>query len=311
MRGSAWAGRSVLAASVFCGGAFLVAQGPAPAPVAVEVPEAQMLQKQIAGEWPLYPAIAQAAKIEANVFLRTRISPAGVVESVEVQQGHPMLNQAAVEAVRAWRFRPFVVDGLPVTVLTTVTVPFFVGWTPSSMLDLRAAEEAAQACAAASLQPGSPEVIPRCEAARKAARSTTIPTLALGPRVTAELGLGKGLLAASRPSEALRVLESALDGLKQAGSFHPARVEVLRALAQANTALGKLDEATKMCGRAEDQLKAGGSVARDLAPAQAQAYRTRLAADLKSVTLLCADIFDRAGKPKDAEKARERAAAIK
>ena len=52
------------------------------------------------------------------------ISREGVIENLQVLSGHPMLVQAAVDAVRQWRYRPYVLNGEPVEVETQVTVNF-------------------------------------------------------------------------------------------------------------------------------------------------------------------------------------------
>ncbi|MGA2572011.1 MAG: energy transducer TonB [Terracidiphilus sp.] len=75
---------------------------------------------------PVYPPIARAARISGTVVLDAVISKTGSVESLHVVSGHPMLVQAALDAVRQWRYRPFLLNGMPVEVQTTVTVTFTV-----------------------------------------------------------------------------------------------------------------------------------------------------------------------------------------
>ena len=57
-------------------------------------------------------------------MLRAMISREGTIENLQVLSGHPMLVQAAVDAVRQWRYRPYVLNGEPVEVETEVTVNF-------------------------------------------------------------------------------------------------------------------------------------------------------------------------------------------
>jgi protein TonB len=52
------------------------------------------------------------------------ISKDGSIESLHVVSGHPLLNQAALDAVKQWRYRPTLLNGEPVEVITTVTVTF-------------------------------------------------------------------------------------------------------------------------------------------------------------------------------------------
>jgi protein TonB len=73
---------------------------------------------------PVYPAIAQQARRDGIVILETVIDATGVVESVRVLRPVPLLDQAAVDAVRQWRFTPALLNGEAVPVVMTVTVNF-------------------------------------------------------------------------------------------------------------------------------------------------------------------------------------------
>jgi protein TonB len=73
---------------------------------------------------PIYPAIAQAARIEGTVILETIIGVDGRVTSVQVLRSIPLLDQAAVEAVKRWSFTPTLLHGTPVPIAMTVTVRF-------------------------------------------------------------------------------------------------------------------------------------------------------------------------------------------
>jgi protein TonB len=59
--------------------------------------------------------------------LRAVISRAGTIENLQVLSGHPLLTNAAIAAVRQWRYRPYVLNGEPVEVETQVTVNFILG----------------------------------------------------------------------------------------------------------------------------------------------------------------------------------------
>ena len=76
---------------------------------------------------PNYPALARQARIQGQVVLRAIISREGAIENLQVLSGHPMLAPAAVDAVRQWRYRPYVLNGEPVEVETQVTVNFVLG----------------------------------------------------------------------------------------------------------------------------------------------------------------------------------------
>ena len=71
---------------------------------------------------PMYPPMARAARIQGAVVLRAIISKAGTIENLVVVHGHPMLSAAAIEAVRQWRYRPYVLNGEPIEVETEITV---------------------------------------------------------------------------------------------------------------------------------------------------------------------------------------------
>ncbi len=89
-----------------------------------KVPAQQMESNRISGPAPVYPPIAKASRIEGDVLLEARISEDGVVESVQVLTGPAMLQQPAAEAVKHWRYKPFLWQGDPVEVVTQVNVSF-------------------------------------------------------------------------------------------------------------------------------------------------------------------------------------------
>lgn len=76
---------------------------------------------------PIYPSIARAAGIQGTVVVEAIISTAGTIESAHVVSGPPMLQAAAVEAIRAARYRPYRLNGEPTAVQTTFTVNFRMG----------------------------------------------------------------------------------------------------------------------------------------------------------------------------------------
>jgi protein TonB len=79
---------------------------------------------RIAGAAPVYPVVAQQARLEGVVMLEATIDERGNVERLRVTQSAPLFDQAAIEAVRHWRFTPTLLNGVPVPVLMTVTVKF-------------------------------------------------------------------------------------------------------------------------------------------------------------------------------------------
>ena len=76
---------------------------------------------------PVYPAIAKAVGVQGAVVMDAVISKAGRIESVRVTSGPALLRQAAVTAVEAARYRPYLLSGEPTDVQTTITVVFRLG----------------------------------------------------------------------------------------------------------------------------------------------------------------------------------------
>jgi periplasmic protein TonB len=95
-----------------------------PATASIHLPsrlvEGNIIYKSI----PQYPAIGKATHVEGTVELQATISKTGTIENLRVISGHPMLRQAAIDAVKTWRYRPYLLNGQPVEVETTVDVIF-------------------------------------------------------------------------------------------------------------------------------------------------------------------------------------------
>jgi protein TonB len=104
-----------------------------PAPPAPEPkPAAQILRvgqgirepKRISGVSPEYPALARSVKVEGVVILEAVINERGEIERVKVLKSAPLLDAAAIAAVKDWRYTPTLLNGVPVSVLMTITVNF-------------------------------------------------------------------------------------------------------------------------------------------------------------------------------------------
>lgn len=76
---------------------------------------------------PAYPEIARAMHLAGEVRLRAIIATDGSVEHLEILSGSSILARAAVQAVRQWRYRPTLLNGMPVEVETFITVNFVLG----------------------------------------------------------------------------------------------------------------------------------------------------------------------------------------
>jgi protein TonB len=73
---------------------------------------------------PAYPPLARQARIQGNVLLQAEISKEGTIENLRLISGHPMLAPAAIEAVKQWKYKPYILNGEPVEVDTQITVIF-------------------------------------------------------------------------------------------------------------------------------------------------------------------------------------------
>jgi protein TonB len=73
---------------------------------------------------PTYPEDARAPGIEGKVVLDARIDRNGAIETLTVRTGHPLLAESALQTIRAWRYRPIKLNGVPVEVETDIEVTF-------------------------------------------------------------------------------------------------------------------------------------------------------------------------------------------
>jgi protein TonB len=73
---------------------------------------------------PSYPPIAQSARVQGVVIIEATIGPNGRVQDARVLRSIPLLDQAALDAVRQWEYTPTLLNGVPVPVIMTVTVNF-------------------------------------------------------------------------------------------------------------------------------------------------------------------------------------------
>jgi TonB family protein len=88
--------------------------------IEINAPESNLIRKVP----PEYPELARRARVEGEVVLKISVNEEGYVSNVEVISGHQLLRQAAVDAVKQWRYEPTVLNGKPVPVIATITVNF-------------------------------------------------------------------------------------------------------------------------------------------------------------------------------------------
>jgi periplasmic protein TonB len=111
--------------SVAIGSMPVLAKAPPPAPVkrvrlAARVAEANLIHDVP----PQYPAEAGRERIEGAVVLMAVIGKDGSVRDVRVESGLPVLAQAAIDAVKQWRYKPYMINGEPVEVDSRITINF-------------------------------------------------------------------------------------------------------------------------------------------------------------------------------------------
>ena len=83
-----------------------------------------MEPKKIKDVQPVYPALAQSARVSGAVTIEATIGADGKVVDAKVVKSIPLLDEAALEAVRQWEYLPTMLNGVPVPVLVTVTINF-------------------------------------------------------------------------------------------------------------------------------------------------------------------------------------------
>lgn len=108
--------------------------GKAASPTVVTIPQKRVVistgvmeGNRISGRDPIYPAIAKAVHVQGTVSLQATISEAGAIENLRVLSGPAMLQAAAIDQVKTWRYKPYLLNGRPVEVETTINVVFNLG----------------------------------------------------------------------------------------------------------------------------------------------------------------------------------------
>ena len=98
-------------------------EGPKRIRVSTGVQEARLINKVV----PIYPPLARQARIQGTVKLHAIISKEGTIQQLEVVSGPPLLIQAALDAVKQWRYKPTLLSDEPVEVDTYIDVIFTLG----------------------------------------------------------------------------------------------------------------------------------------------------------------------------------------
>jgi protein TonB len=99
-------------------------EAPPPAVAPVRVGGLVREPKRIVAVAPEYPGLAQLAHLQGVVIIEATINERGRVVNATLLSGVPMLNEAALDAVKKWVYTPTLVNGVPTPIIMTVTVHF-------------------------------------------------------------------------------------------------------------------------------------------------------------------------------------------
>jgi TonB family protein len=258
---------------------------------------------------PVYPAIAKAAAVQGEVKISVVIDGAGQVASEKVVSGPPMLQQAALDAVKKWRFTPFEVNGTATQTTTTLTIPFYLekrdgGPTPDQEKAAQAWFPLSDKCRSALKAQNTQDSLDYCkqalEMALKAGDLSSSDQLAM---LESYQSYGHALLAAGRLQEALAAEDKAVDvakaHLKDTDQEY-AMPFYWRAIAEAQLGHGETASADLTIAE-ETHRKAITHL-----PEMKKTYSQYLAAILKQHAAL----LDQMGKTADAAKLREEASSL-
>ena len=102
----------------------VLAKTPVPTPKRIRVPARVAEANLVHDVAPKYPPEAGRARIEGTVVLLAVIGKDGSVEDVRVESGLPVLAQAAIDAVKQWRYQPYLLNGEPVEIDSQITINF-------------------------------------------------------------------------------------------------------------------------------------------------------------------------------------------
>lgn len=102
--------------------------------IPAEVPASKMVQNLITKIPPVYPPAAKRARVQGKVILKAVIGKEGHVENLKVVSGPNDLQQSAMDAVRQWVYKPYLLNGQPIEVTTKITVVYTLGKYPLTPL---------------------------------------------------------------------------------------------------------------------------------------------------------------------------------
>ncbi len=302
----------VLAAAILVGAS---SQAPGSLPADAVIPQADALTHLSKRVEPEYPPLAEVAQVAGTIQLDVRIAPDGRVAQVNVFKGIPMLNDAAIAAVRRWTFVPFTMNGQPATVRTILDVTVGGSRAPRPHPQSRSFADAALRCQALVDQQKVREAIAECPSSISLVE--TMGKGALKERAIAGRLNGTALMLADRPAEALPLFEEVVNALRNGYQASPseelglAYLDVGRAARRA----GNAKRAEESLGRAEKELAGVRDSLAGYSPdpswrqpfEEAQARRNNAYAE--TLTQLI-EVLKAAGNARDAAKMQSRLDAL-
>lgn len=103
-------------------------------PERVRVPTSEMRTLLVKKVQPIYPPLARQARIQGTVVMLVSINKSGEVADVQLVSGHPMLAPAAIAAVKQWKYEPYLLNGEPADIQTTIQVNFTLSDKPAGLV---------------------------------------------------------------------------------------------------------------------------------------------------------------------------------
>jgi TonB family protein len=142
---------------------------------------------------PLYPPLARQAEIQGLVILKVQVNKTGEVVNIQLVSGHPLLAPAAIDAVKQWKYKPYLLNGDPVEVETHVTVNFTLAGKPAPEGTVGSAPDGTPEGEQGGIAPSTP-----ADQSSVAARQ---PFLETSKRVRISSGVAQGLLVTKVPPQ--------------------------------------------------------------------------------------------------------------
>jgi TonB family protein len=255
---------------------------------------------------PVYPAIARAAHIQGSVVLQASVDDSGHVVAVKVISGPPMLRQAAVDAVKQWRYEPFTVDGKAEPATAQIKLDFAMDesdWNSGSDSKTAAAFFPLFAqCRKAMSGDSAEDAASQCGAAALEADSFQPDTRYIERR-EAYVFDAAALLRFHKYAEAETIARKAVAVVREGHDDNSGTSAAYAVLGNSEGLLGRNEVADVDLTTAENYERDAISNA---SPQMAGAYK----ATLKTILLFHADLLDRMDRKTAGQRKRDEAATL-